>query len=284
MRIACPVISPALIFPTLLSFVLVVPLFAASAQPQLSSTAIVVNPVPSFSVEVFVNRDGSGNATPVYQIGDPISVGVRSSEAGYVYLFNIRASGKITQLLPNRLDLEGRDNLLQADVVKTFPPPGARYQFTVDGPDGLDKVMAVVSKTPLDTATLAQFGSSGVAESALSQDRFAQSLSVVVTPLPAESWVTDTASFQVGGVATPAPAPPSTPTPTPVAVGALNITSTPNGAQVFLDGTYLGTTPLVSATTTGQHLLRIAADGYLTYEGSVNVVLGTTPFHVNLSR
>lgn len=263
------------------------PLFAfltvltyAAAQPQLSASAIVVNPVPSFTAEVFVDRDASGAGTPVYNVGDPITVSVRSSEAGYVYLFNVRGSGEIVQLLPNRLDAAGEDNTIAAGATKTFPPSGARYAFTVDGPDGLDKVMAVVSKTELDTATLAQFGSGGLAQSTLSQQSFAESLSVVVTPLPTEAWVTDTASLQVGAAATPTPPP----TPAPAPVGTLSITSSPSGAEVFIDDRLIGVTPLVGATTPGEHLVRISYPGYLIYQAPITVAPGTAPFHVNLSR
>ena len=252
-------------------------LSGAAAQPQIGPSSIVVNPLPSFAAEVSVDRDASGAGTPVYNVGDPVTVAVRSSEAGYVYLFNVRSGGEVVQLLPNRLDAAGGDNAIAAGETKTFPPPGARYAFTVGGPDGLDRVTAVVSKTQLDTATLAQFGSGGLAQSTLSPEGFAESLSVVVTPLPTEAWVTDTASFQVGRAAAP--------TPTPAApVGTLNITSSPSGAQVFIDNRPLGVTPLVAATTPGEHLIQISFPGYLIYQGPVTVAPGSAPFHVNLSR
>ena len=192
----------------------------AAAQPQIGPSAIVVNPVPSFTAEVSVDRDASGAGTPVYNVGDPVTVAVRSSEAGYVYLFNVRGGGEVVQLLPNRLDAAGGDNAIAAGATKTFPPPGARYAFTIGGPDGLDRVTAVVSKTQLDTATLAQFGSGGLAESTLSPERFAESLSVIVTPLPTEAWVTDTASFQIGRTAAPTPPPPAAPAPVAAPVPA----------------------------------------------------------------
>ena len=253
-------------------------LSGAAAQPQIGPSAIVVNPVPSFTAEVSVDRDALGAGTPVYNVGDPVTVAVRSSGAGYVYLFNVRSSGEVVQLLPNRLDDAGGDNAIAAGETKTFPPPGARYAFTIGGPDGLDRVTAVVSKTPLDTEALAQFGSGGLAQSTLSPEAFAESLSVVVTPLPSEAWVTDTASFQVGRAAAPTPTPPAAP------VGTLNVTSSPSGAQVFIDDRPLGATPLVAATTPGEHFVRIEYPGYLTYQGPVTVAPGSAPFHVNLSR
>ena len=100
------------------------------------------------------------------------------------------------------------------------------------------------------------------------------------TPLPTEAWVTDTASFQVGRAAAPTPTPPAAPAP----VGTLSVTSSPSGAQVFIDNRPLGVTPLVAATTPGEHLIQISFPGYLIYQGPVTVAPGSAPFHVNLSR
>ena len=114
------------IHPFLATLLIGTALSGAAAQPQIGPSAIVVNPVPSFTAEVSVDRDASGAGTPVYNVGDPVTVTVRSSEAGYVYLFNVRSSGEVVQLLPNRLDAAGGDNAIAAGATKTFPPPGAR--------------------------------------------------------------------------------------------------------------------------------------------------------------
>ncbi len=196
-------------------FVLALAFSVAFAQPRItvSPQTIVVNPVPSFGVEVFVDKDSSGTGTPSYQIGEAISIGVRVSEASYVYVFNVRSTGEIIQILPNRYDADGQNNYLQAGETKYFPPRGARYAFNVDGPNGLDKVIAVASRSQLDTHQLADFAGTGnFATSNIGQDGFAQTFSIVVTPIPQEDWVTDTALFYVG---TQAAAPQTTPQPAP---------------------------------------------------------------------
>jgi hypothetical protein len=188
------------------------------AQPRItvSPQTIVVNPVPTFSVEVFLDKDSSGNATPSYQIGEAISIGVRVSEAAYIYVFNVRSTGEIIQILPNRYDADGQNNYLQAGETKYFPPRGARYAFNVDGPNGLDKVIAVASRSQLDTRQLADFtGTGNFATSNIGQDGFAQTFSIVVTPIPQEDWVTDTALFYVGSQSS-APTPQPAPQPTGV--------------------------------------------------------------------
>ena len=107
----------------LLSMVAVAALATASAQDNvvISPQSIVVNPSPSFDVQVFVDKDTSGDATPVYNIGESIRVGATVSEDAYVYLFSVHSDGTIDQILPNTLS-DGRDNLVRAGSTRYFPP------------------------------------------------------------------------------------------------------------------------------------------------------------------
>jgi PEGA domain len=85
--------------------------------------------------------------------------------------------------------------------------------------------------------------------------------------------VSGTAQFTVLGT-TPAPtlSPtiPATTIPTPVAVnysvGSLGVTSSPPGADIYVDDTYRGITPLlVEDLTPGSHAIRITKAGYNDY-------------------
>ncbi|MEZ4632637.1 MAG: DUF4384 domain-containing protein [Deinococcales bacterium] len=183
----------------LVSFVALVSFFAFAQDTQrsivINPQSIVVNPLPQYGVDVWVDRDPSGSSTPTYYIGDPIQINVRVSENSYVYLFNVRSSGEIVQIFPNRFD---GSNYLYANQTKSFPGAGARYRFSVDGPTGIDKVIAVASKRQLNTSELASFkNGSYCADSQMSQQSFAQTLSIIVEPLPQNEWVTDTINFQV---------------------------------------------------------------------------------------
>ncbi len=160
--------------------------------------SIVINPAPEFNVDVWVDKDPSGYGTPQYVIGEAIKINVQVSETSYVYLFNVRSTGEINQILPNRYDPYGHANYLQAGEIKRFPAQGANYRFLVDGPIGLDKLIAVASKYPLNTQELANFESgSAFAESNIGISSFAQTLSIIVEPLPQSEWVTDALNFQV---------------------------------------------------------------------------------------
>ena len=240
---------------------------AAGAQGAvLSPEAIVVNPVPAYTTEVFVDKDPSGSGNPTYAVGEAIRVGVKVSEAAYIYLFDVRTDGSVNQILPNRYDANGQNNRLQAGETKYFPPQGAAYQFTAAAPEGLDKVIAVASQTPLDTSTLASFENDpNFASSNLSEQAFAEGLSVIVKPLPQTDWVTDTALFYVGS------APPQTPQ-----YGTVSVTSDPSGARVFIDDVFVGTTPLSYGTLNGTHRVRVEAEGYTPFETNIEVVGGET--------
>ncbi|MEZ4608456.1 MAG: DUF4384 domain-containing protein [Deinococcales bacterium] len=244
---------------------------ASSAFAQqnivISPQSIVVNPLPEFSVEVYVDKDTSGNSSPSYNIGDPITISTKVSADAYVYLFNVRSSGEIVQILPNQYDPQGQNNFVRAGETKTFPPSGARYRFNVDGPTGLDKVIAVASKTALDVAQLASFQNDpNFASSNMGEQAFARTLSIIVTPLPQASWVTDTVMFYVVN---------NTPPPPPV-YGTVSVTSNPSGAAVYIDNNFRGYTPISFGENTGSHSIKLDLNGYQSYQQSINVQGGAT--------
>lgn len=240
---------------------------AASAQENvvISPESIVVNPLPSYEVEVFVDKDAAGDGTPSYAVGESIRVGVRVSEDAYVYLFNVRSDGSVDQILPNNYDANGQNNFARAGETKYFPPEGAPYAFQVDAPEGLDKVIAVASRTQLDTSTLASFESDpNFASSELGEQGFAEGLSVIVTPLPQDDWVSDTALFYVGAAA-----------PT-LQYGTLSVTSVPDGARVEVDGVFVGYTPLRYGTVSGTHRVTVELEGYTAFDTNVTLAGGQT--------
>jgi len=246
-------------------------LFAALAGAMaqrivISPRAIVVNPLPEFEVEVFVDRDPSGRSAPSYAVGESIEIGVRVSEDAYVYLFSISAGGEVVQILPNRFDEAGRNNYLRANQTAYFPPRDARYTYVVDPPTGLAKVIAVASKRELDTRTLARFETERdfQATSDIGEEGFARALSIVVRPLPQQDWVTSTALYYVGR----APAQP--------AYGTLDITSNPRGAEIYVGGEFAGFAPVRWGERPGNVTVEARAQGYETESRRVQVRPGTT--------
>ncbi|MEZ4630086.1 MAG: DUF4384 domain-containing protein [Deinococcales bacterium] len=169
---------------------------AVAWADELEHFVAPTNPEAPFAMNVFVDKDPSGDLSPVYNIGEGIRLGVTVSQDSYIYLFNVRATGEITQILPNTLD---EANFVRAGESKYFPSLEARYSFSVTGPTGLDKLIAIASKVKLDTSNIVQFqqGDSYFARSEQDASAFSQSLSIVINPLGAEAWVTDVALFYV---------------------------------------------------------------------------------------
>ena len=228
----------------------------------VSPQAIVVNPAPSFGVEVWLDRDTSGEGSPVYQVGEQVTIGVRVDEASYVYLFDIRPNGEVTQIFPNRFD---SNNRLRAGETRTFPPSGARYVFNIAPPRGLSKVIAVASKSELNTSQLASFRQEAdFATSSIGEEGIIQNFSIIVSPIPQQNWVTDTALYYVGD------------RPAQAAFGTIRFSSNPSGAEVYLDNSFIGYTPLSFGTRPGRQSVRIEAEGYEPYTTTVNVRPGGT--------
>ncbi|MFC4427448.1 DUF4384 domain-containing protein [Deinococcus navajonensis] len=201
---------------------------AAAGPAKITAQSIIVNPVETkLDVQVWVNHDPSGRGNPIYRRGENVSVGLKTNQDAYVYLFNINASGEIDLFFPNTYE---ESNFVKAGVTRVFPPQGAKYTFTVGGPNGQDKLLALASTKRLDLDDIARFANNqGFAEVKVrGQENLAKALSIVVNPLPADGWTTDVATFRVGSAA-PAPKPgatgtvtqtpeqPATPAPQPAA-------------------------------------------------------------------
>jgi hypothetical protein len=233
---------------------------AIAQQAVISPLAIVLNPRPAFDVNVWVDRDETGAERPGYQVGEPIRFGVQVSEDAYVYLFNLRSDGQIQQILPNRFDRAGEDNFLRAGESRTFPPDGARYSFQVEPPEGLERIIALASKRELSTQELVGFqADAAFATGIMEEGQFARTLAAIVERVPQEEWVADTAAFYVGD-------PPERPE-----FGTLQIESTPGDARTFVDGEFVGYTPVVFDVRPGERHIRVEHPEFRDFEATATV-------------
>lgn len=192
----------------------------ASASPVISAQSIIVNPVPtSLSVKVYTDRDSSGSQVPNYMPGERIRLYTSVNQDAYVYLFNVDPQGNVDLILPNRY--QGGGNFLKANTTRTFPSPGDPFTFDITTPYGLNKVLALASRTALNLDQIATFKTqqnSFATVSVKGQERLAQALSIVVNPVEQTSWISDTAYYNVaaasaqtgGGTVTPLQAPTAT--------------------------------------------------------------------------
>ncbi len=237
---------------------------AAMAQATISPQGIIVNPTPGdLSVVVWVDKDPGRSGNAVYRIGEPIRISVKVNRDAYVYLFNVNADGSIDLILPNNYD---RNNRLRAGQVRTFPPKGARYEFTITGPEGENYVLALASLRPLSLGEIADVQSGSINLRGLRN--LSKSLSIIVRPVPNREWASAAIRYYVGRHAPPPPPPPSN--------GTLSVESSPDGAKVYVDGSYRGRTPLAIGLRAGLHEVELRLDGYEPYRARVQIRAGQT--------
>lgn len=230
--------------------------FGAALAQQISPQGIIVNPAPTdLQVKVWVDKDPGKRGGAVYQIGEPIFIYVNVNQDAYVYLFNINADGRIDPILPNAFE---RNNFLRAGETRRFPPEGARYRYTVTGPEGEDRILAVASKRPLSLGEILDVERNQVRVQGA--EGLARALSIVIEPIPDKDWVTDVARYFVGRMAAP---------PSP-ATATLVVDSRPAGAEVYLDGRMSGRTPVSLQVNPGRHEVELRLAGYQPYRVTLN--------------
>ncbi len=235
-------------------------LSAVAQEVRFEPRSIVVNPSPAFGVDVSLDKGGDA---PDYRIGERIRISVRTDRDAYVYLYSLRADGRVVQILPNRFDEQHR---LRAGETRTYPPQNGGYVFNVDGPTGLARVVAVASTRELDTRELARFESgANFATSDIGEQGFQNAFRIVVRPVPQNAWVTSTASYRVVDEQGQRPA-----------EATVVADSTPQGATVYLDGRRQGTTPLRISSQPGRRSLTFELDGYRSVQRTLNLSPGET--------
>ena len=245
---------------------------AASAAPKISAQSIIVNPVQAdLNVKVWTNKDPSGSGTPDYRVGERVTLYTSVSKDAYVYLFNVNPDGSIDQILPNRYTSGA--NFLKTDTVKQFPAPGDNFTFDIAGPAGLNKVLAVASQTPLNLDQISQFKSDqgGFATvNVRGQQNLAQALSIVVNPIPQNSWTTDVAFYNTVTAQAPAPR-----------TGSITLNSNADGANVYLNDRLVGQSGgTFTGLPAGNYRVRVSAPGYGDYTTTLALRAGAS---LNLS-
>ena len=112
----------------------IVPVERPSTQPQ------------SFYVNVSVDHKNH-----FYEEGDKMTVTVKSSKPGYLYLFYKDASGAVTVLFPNRFH---SNNYIEAKKKITIPNVAMSFELQTTAPFGTETLQAIVSLQELDLKSL----------------------------------------------------------------------------------------------------------------------------------
>ena len=129
---------------------------------------------------------------PVYRIGEPVQVAVRSDKTCHLTLVNFLSSGQTRVLFPNRYQ---QNNLLQAGQTLVLPGQASGLAIQVSGPAGPENVVAVCSAENRPVFGRG-YDFTQVFPSVGTRSKVMRDLSVVVNR-PAAEWAQAVASFLV---------------------------------------------------------------------------------------
>lgn len=116
------------------------PVFFLTPQAELSN---LINPYSTFNIDLRLH----GKPLNQVKLKEYVAYYVESEESGYLYLYAISVDGEVTCLLPN---LYQRENYIKAGEGMIVPPPEANFRIEAVEPPGKMRILAIVTKKPLD--------------------------------------------------------------------------------------------------------------------------------------
>jgi PKD repeat protein len=197
-----------------------------------------------------------------YQVGEAIVIGYTLNREAYVYICEADATGKLSLLYPNYIE---RNNRVSAG---THSLPSGGYTLRVSEPAGSETLYAFAATSPLPNFP-SSFSSSFPVLS-YNPSSFRNSvLQTMQSQLPPGEYAEDSIGLSV---ITQAPS-----------TGSLWLSSSPQGAQVTVDGAPVGATPTQVQATVGVHTVSFSLSGYQPQTQQATVYAGqTTPVQVTL--
>lgn len=100
----------------------------------------------SFYVNISVNHKNR-----IYEEGDPMTITVKSSKQGYLYLFYRNAKGNVSLIFPNKYHT---DNFIGSKKKVKIPDAEMNFEFTTLAPFGKERLQAFVFLKPVNIKTL----------------------------------------------------------------------------------------------------------------------------------
>jgi len=197
----------------------------APVYPQ----GLIIDPPDATQFEVSIWTDKAE-----YQVGELVTISYEVNKPAYIYIWDIMPTGQVQVIFPSSAYPGGSDNFVQAG---THQLPRS---FSVAPPFGTEYLQILATTTPVDVASFPMGDPS----------QFQQQVEVQVLGLLIEddrTW--NVTSFEIVEEA-------------PDDRATLVITSTPSGASVTIDSTFVGYTPLTQHVSLGGHLIMFSKPGY----------------------
>ncbi len=177
--------------------------FHPSAAGEIAS----LESAGAFPVQVEANRYR-------FAEGDMLEVAIQSEREGYLYVYDIDAAQKVTQLFPNQFS---EDNHIQAGALRTIPSRLDRYQLRAGEPFGRSTIVAIVTTRPWSGVSGLQLPASlqPISDAQMGGLR-GQLRSLESGPM---EWASQKVMVEIARKGDPPPEPAAEPLPQPVVAG-----------------------------------------------------------------
>jgi hypothetical protein len=252
-----------------------------AAPTDLAAPAVATSPAPT-PADPAVGQD----KPRIYVTDEPQheSNGVVKGNAGATHEEHgpnarvIEIQAHLTKLCP-KVTVTNRSDT--ADFTLLFRREGGKRStmFAFGGLAGL----ALSAASKVDGASL--FTASGDLVTATKQRTVENAIREICASIPATvAHIAQPAPVQASG-AEPTPPPiPDPVAPMQIATVQLSISSSPDGADIEIDGGYVGNTPSAVETTPGDHLVVIHKKGFSKWERKMKVSAGNINVRAELDR
>jgi len=162
---------------------------------------------------------------PTVAVGETVELSFRSSQTGYVTLWDVGTSGRVARLYPNQY---GGTMRVEAGQQYGAGGAGDRFKFQAGGPAGMEDVYAVWTRNPDVQPTQERYNSATELKQALQ----------AVERLPQGDWATAKVTFEIQG-AQPGVPTQTSPLPAPEPVRT-SVTQQPGTTYLLAMGANVG--------------------------------------------
>jgi len=229
--------------------------FAQSPSPEEAEkmkSIQIINPHPPFSLRLWLDKKSGVTYAP----GERIKIFFQTSQDSFVKIYNYDTEGRVKVIFPNRYS---PDNFVRAGEVNSI-----EGVIDLRTKPGIEYVQGFATTRPmfLDDREKDLISKEFMPEVSKDFKNFTITIKGIIVSMPPTAW---TSSNLLSYTVRP-------PTPPPAYYGRIIATSHPQGAKVYLDNVYRGTTPLnLDRVATGQHRVKLVMAGYQDWSSYVSV-------------
>jgi chromosome segregation and condensation protein ScpB len=229
--------------------------FAQSSSPEeveKMKSIQIINPHPPFSLRLRLDKEREATYAP----GEKIKISFQASQDSFVTLYNYDTEGRVKIIFPNQYSPHNFVRAGEVNSVEGLIDPHTR--------PGIEYVQGFATTRPILIGDKEKNLISKKFMPEVNKDfkNFTITIKGIVVSLPPNAWTSSNIlSYTVRPI-----------TPPPTYYGRIIATSQPQGAKVYLDNVYRGTTPLnLDRVATGQHLVKLVMAGYQDWSSYVSV-------------